>query len=127
MYKDENLLIQKLGRQRPFKVPEGYFDDFANNIMNKISAVEGLSSENTVEADIHVNVWYKMRRYVMAASVTLVLGISSILYFSSHNTGSRSQYVSSGSSYTQDEDVDQMADYAMIDNEYIYASLSDNQ
>ena len=36
MDREELFLKQKFGNERPFRVPEGYFDSFADNLMKEL-------------------------------------------------------------------------------------------
>ena len=33
---EEDLLMHSIGKENHFRVPEGFFDDFSNNIMKRI-------------------------------------------------------------------------------------------
>ena len=38
--KEENKIISKVGTKNPFKVPDGYFTDFTQELMNKLPEKE---------------------------------------------------------------------------------------
>ena len=42
MLKEEKYLNEVMGRKNPFRVPEGYFDDFADRMMEMLPEKEVL-------------------------------------------------------------------------------------
>lgn len=102
-------------RKEPFRAPEGYLDSFTADIMARIPS-------ETQPLRIHQRrsraVWYS------AACITLLLGLSSIAYISmsddkdmniaKQNTGKQQTY-----------NVDDVADYAMLDHQDIYEIISE--
>ena len=53
----EDYLLSKCGRENPFKVPEGYFDQFTDDLMAKLP--ERTFDE---EAPRKVTLWDKVKR-----------------------------------------------------------------
>ncbi len=52
--KTENNILEKIGNKNPYKVPENYFEDFANNmdkILDTMPLPEGLE-EKVAEAEV---------------------------------------------------------------------------
>ena len=46
--KTENNILEKIGKKNPYKVPENYFEDFANNMDKLIDSMplpEGMVAE----------------------------------------------------------------------------------
>ena len=126
--KEEKILKDKLGNANPFSVPEGYFDAFADRLMERLPEADARVIE------MHPATWWRrvsLRKVAAAVGVAVVLAGGG-LYYSHHASSSVSvahaaeqPAVESGSEYGT---FDQMADYTMIDNQDIYASLaSDNQ
>lgn len=124
MLKEEKILRTKFGTDNHFSVPEGYFDSFAEKLMDRIPAPEPRVIE------MHAASWWSrlpMRKIAVAASVVAVIGCGS-LFFAHQQVGTQGAIahaniqntVVSGNEYGS---FDEMADYAMIDNQDIYASL----
>ena len=50
--KKENNILEQIGKKNPYKVPENYFEDFANNMDKLIESMplpEGMTDANTPE------------------------------------------------------------------------------
>ena len=105
MLKEEKILKDKFGTANHFTVPEGYFDSFAEKLMESLPAPEP-----------------------QAASVVAVVGFGSLFF--THQQASQQpemahvNLVERVSSNDENRSFDVMADYAMIDNQDIYASLA---
>lgn len=110
--KEEKYLEERVSRQNPFRVPEGYFESFADQVMAQLPEHE-----------------QKVRRMIprpwMYAAASLIVAVSCVtIYFSkisSNEPQEAPQMVAVSESY-----MDEAADYAMIDNTDIYACLADN-
>ena len=53
--KTENNILEKIGKKNPYKVPENYFEDFANNMDKLIDSMplpEGMTETPSVEAPV---------------------------------------------------------------------------
>ena len=115
--KEENYLKQAYGTETPFKVPEGYFDDFATRMM------EMLPEQEAKVVEMKPSVWLRWRPYVAAASVCAVI-FGAGLFYSNHFAEPAPVY-SAAKATAVESNIDQAADYVMIDNEDIYSYLAD--
>ncbi len=107
---EEKYLEERLAKRNPFRVPEGYFDRFAEHVM------EQLPPQQHQAKRVMLRPWM----YAVACLVVAVFCVA--VYFSriSTNSSEMSQ-VAITESY-----MDEAADYVMIDNADIYACLADN-
>lgn len=124
MKKEEKILIDKFGKANHFSVPEGYFESFTDQMMD-------LLPESEVRViEMRPATWWNrlpIKKVAAAVGAVLVIGAGS-LWMSNHthsdkgNTAvtSSMHHTTSGSEYGT---FDQMADYTMMDNQTIYASL----
>ncbi len=124
MMKEERILEEKFGKVNHFTVPEGYFDSFADKLMEQLPATE----ERVIK--MRAQVWWRtlpLRKIAAVVGVCAMIGGSALFF--THNDGLRHTPVASvehehmqsaGGEYGS---FDEMADYAMIDNQDIYASL----
>lgn len=125
MVNEEKLLHDKLGNANHFKVPEGYFEHFTEQLMSQIPEEEA----NVIEMQPS---WWKripIRKIAAAVGVVLLLGGGVSLVY--HGSDHKSNYASVGL-YNSNQDgnastgygtFEEVADYAMIDNQDIYTSL----
>jgi len=122
MVNEEAFLRDKIGQKNPFKIPDGYFDQFADRLMEK------LPEQQHKPVLIH-----RLRPLLYAAVFVGVLIIGATLAFKSIQkfdsqsnialvTNEQDESLLNSYSDTYIEDA---ANYAMIDNEEIYAYLAD--
>lgn len=79
MESDERYIESCFGKKAPFTVPEGYFDNLTQNIMNSVEAADKVvphvpepTQHNKV---ITINWWHRCRRYAaVAACVAFIVG-----------------------------------------------------
>ena len=122
---EEKYLIEKVGRENPFRVPEGYFDTLSSQIMAKVEAegVEARDIKTGKEKRAKV-VW--LRPVLYAAASVCALFISVVAYQSHTDQGvaAPAQNVVANNQMMMDNYFDEAADYVMLDNQDIYACLS---
>ena len=107
---NEQLEIERrFGKNQPFKVPEGYFDRLAADVMANIPEQKPVA---VAAACVCAAVF----------SIQLFLHAPSDKHHAVPHVSSASQ--AHGDSYGT---LDMAADYTMIDNDYIYAMVSENQ
>lgn len=127
--KATNDLEEEYGRQRPFSVPEGYFSGLSSRVMSELSAAaeqeredrstlkRGFRSYLRPMAAAAVTVGIVVVGFLAYHSLEGVQGVRSLL----GGRGVQDRYVLSESS---GDAFDQAADYFMIDESDMYASLA---
>lgn len=131
----EDILKQKFGQQNHFQVPEGYFDKFMTDIMQQLPEQETTAVEVKL-SDTKKRAWIRpMRRLAIAASFAALL-FGAATFYKSGNQGhqassemqtAKMEKVADSQSAENDEYyIDEMANYAMLDNSDIYAYLIEN-
>lgn len=122
--KEENILIEKFGKANHFTVPDGYFDSFANNLM------EQLPETAAHVIDIRSQKWWNripLRKMAAVIGVGIVLSGGVVMVGNKMASrqplavGSQVEMPHEGS--TEYGTFEQMADYTMMDNQDIYATL----
>ena len=126
MKNEEEYVKTKMdGRKNPFRVPEDYFDSFADKLMEQLPEQQSVT-KNTAER-FYARVM-PLRRWMYAAACLLVAVVSAVVWFSQKPVDTVEQPVHVASSVSTDSYLDEAADYAMVDNQDIYACLSsDNE
>lgn len=124
MMKEEKILKEKFGAVNHFTVPEGYFDSFADKLMEQLPDTEARV------IPMHAESWWHrlpMRKIAAAIGTVVVLACGGMFYANHTSSGkaaiahvSSEHLQESGSEYGT---FDQMADYTMMDNQDIYVSL----
>ena len=109
---EEKYIQEKLGNRNPFRVPEGYFDHLADQVMATLPEREPRARR----------VWLRPLRYAAAAVCVFALGALSWMALSPDTPQLQAEAVQQE---VTEETFDEAADYMMIDNYDIYACLSD--
>ena len=120
MTDEERIIQENMGKQNPFRVPDGYFDRFAEQLMEQLPERQVEAPKRTVL----LKIW---RPVLLAAACTCVAIFSVTLYLNhSKQQTTTEPAVATVITTTADEDfMDEAADYAMLDNADIYACLSE--
>lgn len=120
--KEELLLKQKIGNQRPFKVPEGYFDSLGRSLMQNVVEAAVQDKRSTIRVFMRPLKW--------VACFAAVLFVSGTIYF--NNNADKASNINladniseniSSSAYA-DYILDEIYDYAMLDNDDIYSYVA---
>lgn len=139
MMNEEKKIIDIFGKENHFKVPEGYFDNFTEQMMAKIPELEIDSPEVTDKNHqenkakfVHLSLWRRLplRKIAAVLVVTAMLG-GGMLYQlqqaeKKHHAMAHNEAPAIESSHVTDGDdaaFEQMADYTMMDSQDFYAQL----
>lgn len=117
MTNEEDYIRERMGTNNPFKVPEGYFDQLASQIIAKLP-----EKEKVVEKRKPAVVKY-LRPLLYAAACVCLGIIGTAIYMNSISDNQEMQLAQQDYAVYSDSYIDEAADYAMLDNEDIYASL----
>ena len=124
---EEQYLEEHFGKSQPFSVPEHYFEDFSSRLMARLP-------EHKAATAIPVQPKMSARRrwlpMVAAAAVVGLLVIGAAVQFSKEDAPqsvARTAPVETAPTESAyGVSLDELADYAMLDNEDIYAYVSNN-
>lgn len=114
---EEKYIEQKVGKRNPFRVPEGYFEDFHAQLMQQISEQKPRAK----------SVWMRKPMYYAAAcACALFISATAWLLTSKPDTNVSAPTQLASQQDVHEEEFDEAADYMMLDNHEIYALLSEN-
>lgn len=138
MMNEEKKINDIFGKENHFKVPEGYFDNFAEQMMAKIPMQEFDSPEET-DKDcqenkakfVHLSLWRRLPLRKIAAVLAVTAMLGGVLYQlqqseKKHHAMAHNEAPAIESSHVIDGDdaaFEQMADYTMMDSQDFYAQL----
>lgn len=141
MDREEKRLTEMLGRQTPFRVPSGYFDDLPSRVMRQLpegadtAPEQAAATPETVvgggrrarTAALRPTLWRRRRPAVVAAASVCVAVFSLEVYLHGGGgkpsaQGSAAPEAPAQASYSA---MDAMADYAMLDTEDLYKYMVD--
>ncbi len=114
MENEEKYIKEKVGQDNPFRVPEGYFEQLTQQVMSQ------LPKRQQKARQLRFRPWY-----YAAASIVLLAMMGVSVYFH-QDKDEQQQMAVTVETNTENTYIDEVADYAMIDNTEIYACLADN-
>ena len=122
---EEKYLIEKVGKENPFRVPEGYFDTLSSQIMAKVEA-EGVAPRDikTAKEKRAKTLWLRPVLYAAASVCALFISVVAYQSHSDQGVAAPAQNVVANNQMMMDEYFDEAADYVMLDSQDIYACLS---
>ena len=103
----------------PFKVPEGYFDAVADQIMARIP-----EEKVVVMPQRKTSVFVRWRAWAAAAAVVATMFGAGIYFYNDSTEARQSQSTAQVVDTAADSNIDAMADYIMCDDYELYAYLS---
>lgn len=120
---EDKFIEERFGRKSPFKVPDGYFESFASQVMDKLPEGE------CPVVPLRPTFW-KRHRYSFIAAASFIVALFSIgIYLGSPYSGVGQLCDNAVPAGVQVQNVDNamdyVADYTMMDNDDIYALVSD--
>ena len=107
----------------PFSVPEGYFDNLAQRMIDNLPAHE-VRMIPTEEKKKSRNRLFQWARYGAAAAVVAAVCMAGMHFINNEPTAQTQVAASTTASYSTDENIDAMADYIMADDQDLYAYIS---
>lgn len=114
MTNEEMYIREKMGTRNPFTVPDGYFEQLSQQIVDRLPA----------ESKPAIVRYLRPLLYAVAACAVLAIAVGT--FYRNAATADTDQLVAhqqeTVTTYS-DSYMEDMADYAMLDNEDIYASL----
>lgn len=115
---EEEYLRSRMGTKNPFTVPEGYFEQLTAQVMDRLPE----------KKPAKVAVMKRLRPWLYAAACVCVGVFTAGVLFNSQNDNSKeleqmATLEQENINYYSDNYIDEEADYAMFDNQEIYACL----
>lgn len=118
MNNEDLYIIERVGKENPFKVPAGYFDQLTSRVMSQLpeQTVILLPERKPVSRLVSLRPWL----YAAACFVAVVVMGVTLYSYQNVATDQQMAVATVESNY-----MDDAADYAMLDNAEIYACLAD--
>lgn len=118
----EDNLMKKIGKENPFKVPDGYFEQFASSMMDKLP-----EKEKPSEKEEQVTTWTKLKPLLYMAAMFVGAALIIRVASSDHRSVKDNSAVSSvtDTETVSDEIIDAAIDGSMMDDYSLYVYLSE--
>lgn len=124
MMEREEYIRSRAGKENPFRVPEGYFEGLASQVM------ANLPDRDTAPVRTARTYRLRLRAWICTAACVCIGMFGAVMYFAdSGNVGVSapdSSVAADAQSASYDSYDEAVADYMMIDNADIYAYLTDS-
>lgn len=117
--KDEMYIEERVGKRNPFRVPEGYFEQFTAQMMEQIA-------EEPKQKPRAKSIWLRPVFYAAASVCALLICAAVWMAFPSDQPSASPVQAQAVQQDDSDAYLDAAADYMMLDNHEIYAYLSEN-
>ena len=121
----EQQLKERYGTDSHFIIPDNYLESFESKILSQTTQAASATSGKP-----HPSLWQRLRPLVVAASFVGICGLSGVILTKfvslSKQEDQPHQAQSTPKTTTTVDPVDQLADYAMLDDDDVYAILADN-
>lgn len=118
--KEEDIIRQHDSGRRPFTVPENYFEQFTDRLM------ERLPEKEAAPKVVRLPLTKRLMHYAAAAVLAgCVLGVGT--YFYRQSASEAQELLSQGETmdFYGDEDIDDVIDYEMLNNQQIAYYLTE--
>ena len=120
--KEDTELKNRLGKENPFKVPEGYFENVIPEIMKQLPEIEEQGQDE-------VTLWERVKPwvYMVAMFCGLMFGVRVMMMDNSVQTDNNIVSVSMNDTLQNipDEYIEPILDQAMMDDYTLYMYLTD--
>ena len=110
--KEEDNILKKVGTENAFHVPEGYFENFTSELMNRLPEKEKLAFER-------VKPWAYMAAMFVGAA--LIIRVAS-----SDRTPAATDRMAADETETEMEYINMAVDNSMLDDYSLYVYLADS-
>lgn len=115
--KTDSELIKKYGKKIPFKTPEGYFDNFTEQLMKQ------LPEKETVEMP-EISMWERVKPWVYMVAMFCGL-MFSIRVIVGEKPEKKTDYTIESISELPDEYIEPLMEQTMMDDYTLYQYLTD--
>ena len=114
MKKEESKILDKLGKDPGFKVPENYFADFNSKLLESLPEVK-------ITEEVKPSMWMKVRPFVymaaMFAGIWLMMNIFTVGKKSSATMQQRKAQISAG--LENEKNAEEFIDYGFSEYDYM--------
>ena len=125
MLNEETYIDEKFGKKNPFTVPDGYFEQLTARVMSRLPETDSATAVEipiaTEPAQQRPALIRRLRPWLVAACIAGAIVCTTVYLRPGINTSQTTDELSDAI-YT-DSYIDDAADYAMVDNQEIYAYL----
>ena len=118
---EENDIIKKCGKGNPFTVPEGYFEHFTEELMQKLP-----EKEKPIAPELKITTWQRIKPllYLAAMFVGMMLCIRYVVGDAQKDDNLLLSQLANNGQLT-DQEIETIVDYSMMYDYTLYRYLTD--
>ena len=124
-YEEKEMQV-RFGKENPFRVPEGYFDQLADRVMAQLPERDQQAEQISLSDRHPKSRLVALRPWFYAAACTIAVVVMGVTFLSHDSAEEQPLASTSTTTNTESQYIDDAADYAMLDNAEIYAYLAEN-
>ena len=124
-YEEKEMQV-RFGKENPFRVPEGYFDQLADRVMAQLPERDQQAEQVTLSNHRPKSRLVALRPWLYAAACTIAVVVMGVTFLSHDSAEEQPLASTSTTTNTESQYIDDAADYVMLDNAEIYACLAEN-
>ena len=117
--KEEDKIRKKTGKENPFRVPDGYFDNLASEVMSRLP-----EKEKPVIAQREPTRWERVKPWLYMAA--MFVGAALIIRVASPDRGSAADGMAADETEAQMEYINMAVENSMMDDYSLYVFLADS-
>lgn len=117
--KEEDKILNRVGRENPFRVPDGYFENLTSEVMNRLPEKEGFAAVQQ-----EPTMWQKVRPWLYMAA--MFVGAALIIRVASSNRTSSVGRMAAEDTETEMEYINMAVENSMLDDYSLYVYLADS-
>ena len=122
--KEEDIIHKYDSGRNPFRTPEGYFEDFTPRLMARIQSESTQAPARPTTIQLTVKPVRRLIRYAAAAVIAgICIGTGTYLYNQRSNASSPAAMMADY--VLDDDDLDEVLEYEMLDNNQIAYYLTE--
>lgn len=119
MKKEDDEIQKRCGKQNPFTVPEGYFDELTSKVMEQLPQTRPTETKR-------VTMWERIKPWMyMAAMFVGIMFMVKVFVREKQQATSDPTTIPITISELPEEDIDPIVDQTMMDDYMLYQYLSD--
>ena len=122
---EEKEIQERFGKENPFRVPEGYFDQLTDRVMSQLPERDQQAEQISLSDRRPKSRLVALRPWLYAAACTVAVVVMGLTFYS-HDAVEEQPLASTSITNTESQYIDDAADYVMLDNAEIYACLAEN-
>ena len=122
---EEKEMQERFGKENPFRVPEGYFDQLTDRVMSQLPERDQQAEQISLSDRRPKSRLVALRPWLYAAACTVAVVVMGLTFYS-HDAVEEQPLASTSITNTESQYIDDAADYVMLDNAEIYACLAEN-